>query len=116
MARAPASVARSANASGATHGVHLRGAGRQGALGPARAAVRAREYLAAARRAVHAPGLVPVKGDGEHGALRLDTHIDPLPARAAVVAAEQHADVAAEARTCRYPQGLRIPGNLPDIA
>src|SRR6266850_388318 len=101
--------------SGTPHGVDLRGSGGQGTRGPTLAAVLAGEHLAAAGRAVHAPGLSLVEGDGEHGGLWLDAHVDSSPAHAAVLAAEQDADVALEVRTRGHPDGLWITRDFADI-
>src|SRR5207249_5575661 len=88
---------------------------RQGTLGPTLAAILTGEHLTTAARTVHAPGLPLVEGDGEDGGLGLDAHVHPSPAQAAVLAAEQDADVALEIRTCGHPDGLRIPRDLADI-
>src|SRR4030095_3612463 len=84
-------------------------------LDPALAAVLAGEDLAAAARAVHALGLPLVEGDGEHGGARLEAHVHPLPAHAAVLAAEQRAEVALEVGARRDPDRLGIAGHLADV-
>src|SRR3989454_9594219 len=101
--------------SGTPHGVDLRGPLRQWTLGPALANILTGEHLTTAGRAVHAPGLPLVEGDGEDGGLWLDAHVQPSPAQAAVLAAEQDADVTLEIRTCGHPDGLRITRDLADI-
>src|SRR5437899_4348005 len=101
--------------SGTPHGVDLRGPRRQWTLGPALANILTGEHLTTAGRTVHAPGLPLVEGDSEDGGLWLDAHVYPSPAQAAVLAAEQDADVALEIRTCGHPDGLRIPRDLADI-
>src|SRR3989454_3784966 len=102
--------------SGTPHGVDLRGPRRQWTLGPALANILTGEHLTTAGRTVHAPGLPLVEGDSEDGGLWLDAHVHPSPAQAAVLAAEQNADVALEIRTCGHPDGLRITRDLADIA
>src|SRR6266436_2866751 len=102
--------------SGTPHGVDLRGPRRQWTLGPALANILTGEHLTTAGRTVHAPGLPLVEGDSEDGGLWLDAHVHPSPAQAAVLAAEQNADVALEIRTCGHPDGLRITRGLADIA
>src|SRR5207249_6852095 len=97
------------------HGVDLRGPFRQVTRGPALAAILAGEHLTAAGRTVHALRLPLVEGDGEHGGLRLDAHVHPGPARAAVGAAEQDAGVALEIRAGGHPDGLRITRDLTDV-
>src|SRR5712691_2789431 len=101
--------------SGTPHGVDLRGPLRQWTLGPALANILTGEHLTTAGRTVHAPGLPLVEGDGEDGGLWLDAHVHPSPAQAAVLAAEQNADVALEIRTGGDPDGLRITRDLADI-
>src|SRR2546426_6166658 len=101
--------------SGTPHGVNLRGPRRQGSLGPVLATILTGEHFTAVGRTVHAPGLPLVEGDGEDGGLWLDAHVHPSPAQAAVLAAEQDADVALEIRTCGHPDGLRITRDLADI-
>src|SRR5438045_9782881 len=86
------------------------------ALGPALAAVRAGEHFTAARRGVHAPGLARVEGEREHGRPRLDAHVHKGPARAAVLAAEERAEVALEVRAAGHPDRPRLPGDLADVA
>src|SRR5205823_3431645 len=51
----------------------------------------------------------------EHRALWLDAHVHSSPARAAVLAAEEHADLALEIPTRGHPDGLRIPWDFADI-
>src|SRR5438105_9523435 len=100
----------------ARHGVDLRRALGQRELGPALARVLAREDLAAARRAEHALRLTLVEREREHRGLRLDAHVDTGPARAAVLAAEEHADVALEIRAGGQPDRLRIARRLANVA
>src|SRR5262245_12744002 len=85
-------------------------------LHPTPAAVLAGEYLAAAARAVHAAGLPLVEGDGEHRGLRLNAHVRPRPARAAVGGAEQGAAIALEVRAGGHPDRPRIARDLADVA
>src|SRR5437762_3255671 len=99
----------------APHRVDLCRPGGQRSFGPCLAAVLAGEHLAAARRAVHALGLSFVEGNGEHGGLRLEAHVHASPARAAVLAAEQDADVALEPRAGGQPDGLGIAWDLADV-
>src|SRR5262245_8785319 len=100
----------------AAHRVDLRGALRQRTRRPALAAVVAAEDLAAAGRAVHVPGLARVEGEREHRGARLHAHVDLCPAGAAVLAAEQHADLALEIRARGHPDRLRVAGSLADVA
>src|SRR4029077_6599152 len=72
--------------------------------------------LTAVGRAEHAPGLPRIEREREHGGLRLDAHLHPAPARAAVLAAKERADVALKIRARGHPDGLRIAGNLADVA
>src|SRR5262249_49790164 len=83
---------------------------------PALAAVLAAEDLAAAGRAVHVPGPARVEGEREHRGLRLHAHVDLRPAGAAVLAAEQHADLALERRARGDPDGLRVAGSFANVA
>src|SRR5713101_6221419 len=108
-------VAASQYLLGTPHGINLHGPRRQGARGPALAAISTGEHLTTAGRTVHAPGLPLVEGDAEDGGLWLDAHVHPSPAHATVLAAEQDADVALEIRTCGHPDGLRITRDLADI-
>src|SRR5918996_3037123 len=101
---------------GTSHGVDLRGPRRQGPIGPAHAAILTGKHLAAAGRTEHPLRLPLVEGDGEDGGPGLDAHVHPRPARAAVPAAEQHADVALEIRPRGHPDGLRITWDFADIA
>src|SRR5262249_13007825 len=103
-------------ASGARHRIDLGGPFRQVAFSPVVAAILAPERLASTGRAVHALGLALVERDREHRALRLDTHLDARPRRAAVGALEQHADLALEARACRDPDRLGIARRFADVA
>src|SRR5262249_48007646 len=100
----------------ARHGVDLRGARGQRALDPALATVLAGEDLATVGRAEHAPGLALVERQGEHGGLRIEAHLHPAPARTAVLAAEERADVALEVRARRDPDSLGIARHLADVA
>src|SRR5262249_15239346 len=100
----------------AAHSVDLGRPRRQRALDPALARVLAGEDLAAVRRAEHAPGLPRVEREREHGGLRIETHLRPGPAHAAVLAAEQGTDVALEVRAGRDPDGLGIARHLADVA
>src|SRR5919198_25524 len=102
--------------SGTRHGVDLGGALGQGALGPAVAGVGAGEHLAAAGRRVHAPGLARLEGEREHRGPRLDAHVHAAPAGAAVLAAEERAEVALEIRAGGDPEGPRIAGDFMDVA
>src|SRR5438067_6939282 len=101
-------VTADASRSGTGHGIDLGGALGQVTLGPALAAIRAGEHLAAAGRRVHPLGLARVEGQREHRAPRLDAHVHPRPAGAAVLAAEERAEVALEVRAGGHPDGLRI--------
>src|SRR5262249_58859611 len=103
---------RPPRASGARHRIDLGGPFRQVAFSPVVAAILAPEHLASTGRAVHALGLALVERDREHRALRLDTHLDARPRRAAVGALEQHADLALEARAVRDPNRLGIAGGI----
>src|ERR671923_2212708 len=96
--------------SGTRHGVDLRGALGQGMLAPAVAPVRTGENLAAAGRAVHVLGLARVEGQREYRAPGLDAHVDTAPGGAAVLAAEQRAEVALEVRAGGHPDRPRIAG------
>src|SRR5262245_703178 len=98
------------------HGVDLRGSGRQGTLGPALAAVGAGEHLPPGARAIHSLGLARIERHREHRRLRLEAHVHAAPARAAVRAAEERADFALEVRATGHPDGLRIAGDLSDVA
>src|SRR5438552_7348252 len=100
----------------AAHRVDLRGAFGQWTRTPALPAVLAGEHFAAAGRAEHAPGLPRVEGEREHRRLRLHAHVHPTPARAAVLAAEQHADLALKGRARGHPDRLRVARSLADIA
>src|SRR5262252_2380576 len=100
----------------ALHGIDLRGALGQRTLRPALPGVLAGEHLAATGGAVHSSRLPWVEGDGEDGGLWLDAHLHPRPSGSTVLAAEQNAELALEARACRHPDGPRIAGNLADIA
>src|SRR5215470_18122029 len=100
----------------ALHGVDLRGALGQRTLRPALPRVLAGEYLAATGGAVHSSGLPWVEGDGEDGGLRLHAHLHARPGGATVLAAEQNAELALEARAGRHPDGPRIAGDLTDVA
>src|SRR2546426_9114165 len=109
-------VTAEASGSGTGHGVDLGGALGQRALDPAVAAVRAGEDLAAAGRREHALGLARVEGQREHRGARLHAHVDPAPAGAAVLAAEERAEVALEVRAGGDPDGPRIAGDFVDVA
>src|SRR5437660_11245339 len=100
----------------AAHRVDLRGAFGQWTRTPALPAVLAGEHFAAAGRAEHAPGLPRVEGEREHRRPRLHTHVHPTPARAAVLASEQHADLALEIGARGHPDRLRVARSLADIA
>src|SRR6266850_1378871 len=100
----------------APHRVNLRGAFGQWMCGPTLAAILAAEHLTAAGRAVHALGLPRVEGEREHRGPRLHAHVDFRPAHAAVLAAEQHADFALKVGARGHPDGLRIAGDLADVA
>src|SRR5207244_1016388 len=63
-------ITADASGSRAGHRVHLGGALGQVTLGPALAAIRAGEHLAAAGRRVHPLGLARVEGQREHRAPR----------------------------------------------
>src|SRR5215470_11160592 len=99
----------------ALHGVDLRGTLGQRTLRPALTGVLAGEHLAATGGTVHSPRLPRVEGDGEDGGLRLHAHLHPRPGGAAVLAPEQNAQLALEARAGRHPDGPRLAGNLADI-
>src|SRR5262249_34841284 len=101
---------------GAGHRVDLSGVRRQRPRRPDLAAVLACEYLAGAARAVHAPGLPLVERDREHRRLGFHAHVDARPARPAVAALEQRAQVALEIRATGHPDGPRIAGHLADVA
>src|SRR2546421_6276065 len=107
--------ASSSESLGASHGIDLSGPRRQGSFGPALAAILTGEHLAAAGRTVHPLRLSLVEGDGEHGGLGLDAHVHPSPARAAVLAAEQDADVALKTRPRGHPDRFRITWDLADV-
>src|SRR5262249_24949273 len=57
-----------------------------------------------------------IKGQGEHGMRRSVAHIDARPAVATIVTAQQHANFALEAASCRYPQLARSTWHLADVA
>src|SRR6185369_16641682 len=101
---------------GAAHRVDLRRALGQGTRGPALPRVLAAEHLASAGGAVHASGLARIEGQGEHRGPRLHAHDHPRPARTAVLAAEQRADLALEVRAAGDPDGARVAGRLADVA
>src|SRR5262249_12926038 len=82
---------------------------------PALAAILAGEHLAAAGRAVHALGLTLVEGDGEHRGLRLHAHVRASPAGAAVLATEEHTDLALKRGSAGDPHRLRVTGDFADV-
>src|SRR2546421_12508599 len=84
-------------------------------LGPALTAVGAGEDFTTAGRRVHVPGLARVEGEGEQRAPRLDAHVHPAPARAAVLAAEQRTELAREIRAGGHPDRLRITRHFTDV-
>src|SRR5262249_47334354 len=100
---------------GAPHRVHLRRARRQRPFAPALAAILAGEHLAAAGRAVHALGLTLVEGDGEHRGLRLHAHVRASPPGAAVLATEEHTDLALKRGSAGDPHRLRVTGDFADV-
>src|SRR5439155_11284403 len=86
--------ASSSESLGSSHGIDLSGPRRQRSFGPALAAILTGEHLAAAGRTVHPLGLSLVEGDADHGGLGLDANVNPSPAQAAVLPAEQTAEAA----------------------
>src|SRR5262245_35615237 len=102
--------------SGARHRVDLRGALRQVTVDPVLTAILAEEHLAHGGRAVHAPGLALVEGEGEDGGLGLDPHVHPPPARPTVRAAVEGAELALEVRTGGHPDGPGVARHLANVA
>src|SRR5882724_8000175 len=100
----------------APHRVDLSRALGQWTRAPALAAVLAGEHFAAAGGAEHAPGLTRIEGEREHRGLRLHAHVHATPAHAAVLASEQHADLALKRGARGHPDRLRVAGSLADIA
>src|SRR6266851_5462068 len=102
--------------SAAREGVDLGPARRRLVGDPALTAVEARIDLAAVGGARHTLRLALVEGEREHRMRRLEPHLDPAPAVAAVAAVQQHADLALEAAARRHPQLARSARHRADVA